>query len=445
MNYALPRWLPTVVGELREVSADLLEPGLVRSAPIGALGGHSLVSRGLLMAADAFVTLVPKLLSELDGSEDSSSGEWRAALVPRGARPSPAPYDFVLSEGIALPLRWLRFDADRRTDGIAMRWLLYLCDLLGQRLHSHSLRLNRQLDEALLVRSGESSWADQDSQSLRALAGDVQQRLVAIRQAEYSIRNKAGIRISGSDRAPMPFPQQPAWSRLRRLARDLLNPEALLGTMLNELLSDPIAFADVPFLYQRWCGLHLVHAFERLGWKRRGDLAGALFLGGRVELFGIGAGQLTIWIDPRVSRTTMPLTGWGCAATGDELTPDFLITCGEAGNRDAFVLDATLATSDDLLSSKSKYRVRIVGVDTLLVAGVPVARRPLRAWAIAPLNSALCRLNDPEGKTGGVPLHPGRNDTGALDAWVADISLHAQRQAVYGVSPQREVVALGLQ
>ena len=439
MSYTLPRWLPTVVADLREVSADLLEPGLAETAPIGAIGGHGPLLRGLLTAADRFAALTPRLLTELDLTTDGSSGEWRPTMMPRGARPSTAPHDYVLSNGAALPLRWLRFDAEQRPDASALRWALYLCDLLRQQLHTHSLRLGRQLEEALLVRSGESTWAVQDSQTLRGLAQDVQQRLVSMRQAEASIRAVAGRQIFGSDRAPMPYPQQPAWSRLKRLARELLNPETMLGTMLNDLLAEPIALADVPFLYQRWCGLHLVQAFERLGWKRRGDLTGALFLGGRVELLGVGDGQMTIWIDPRVSRATMPLTGWGCASKGAELTPDFLITCGEAGMRDAFVLDATLATSDEVLSSKSKYRLGIVGIDTLLVAGVPVARRPLRSWAIAPLDSTLCRLNDPEGRTGGVPLHPGRRDLRALDSWVADVSLHAQRQAIRGYTSSMEL------
>lgn len=432
MSYALPHWLPTVVADLRAVSADLLEPGLAPAAPIGAMGGHGPILRGLLRAADAFAALTPRLLSELDLMANGTSGEWRSTMMPRGARPSTAPHDYVLSNGVALPLRWLRFDAEQRPDASALRWTLHLCDQFRQQLHTHSLRLGRQLEEALMVRSGESAWAVQDSQTLRALAQDVQQRLVSMRQAEAGIRAVAGRQIFGSDHAPVPYPQQPAWSRLKRLARELLNPETMLGTMLNDLLAEPIALADVPFLYQRWCGLHLVQAFERLGWKRRGDLTGALFLGGRVGLLGAGAGQLTIWIEPRVSRATMPLTGWGCASKGDELTPDFLITCGEAGMRDAFVLDATLATSDEVLSSKSKYRFGIVGIDTLLVAGVPVARRPLRSWAIAPLDSTLCRLNDPEGRTGGVPLHPSRRDLRALDSWVADVSLHAQRQAIRG-------------
>jgi hypothetical protein len=430
MSYSLPRWLPAVVADLRAISADLLEPGLAPSAPIGAVGGHGPLQRSLLTTADTFCALTPKLLNELDLTADGSSGEWRPTKVPRGARPSRAPHDYVLSDGVALPLRWLSFDAEQRPNTSALRWVLYLCEQLRQQLHTQSLRLGRQLEEALLIRSGESNWAVQDAQALRALARDVQQRLASMRRAEVDIRAASGRRIFGSDRAPAPYPQQPAWSRLKHLAWGFLNPEAMLGTMLNDLMAEPIALADVPFLYQRWCGLNLVQAFERLGWKRRGDLVGALFLGGRIEFLGVGGGQLTIWIEPRVSQATMLLTGWGCAAKGDELTPDFLIICGEAGVRDAFVIDATLATSDEVLMSKSKYRSGIVGVDTLLVAGVPVSRRPLRSWAIAPLDSTMCRLNDPEGRTGGVPLHPGRRDLRALDAWVADVSLHAQRQTI---------------
>ena len=98
--------------------------------------------------------------------------------------------------------------------------------------------------------------------------------------------------------------------------------------------------------------------------------------------------------------------------------------------RDAFVLDATLATSDEVLKSKSKYRDGIVGIDTLSIAGCPVARRPLRSWAIAPLDRTLCNLRDPEGRTGDVPLHPSRRNFQALDSWVADVSLHAQRQTI---------------
>ena len=96
MSYALPGWLPTVVAELREVSADLLEPGLADAAPIGAVGGHGPLLRGLLLAADAFASLTPRLMAELDLTTDGSSGEWRSTLVPRGARPSSAPHDYEI-------------------------------------------------------------------------------------------------------------------------------------------------------------------------------------------------------------------------------------------------------------------------------------------------------------------------------------------------------------
>lgn len=432
MSRDLPPWLAAVVGELREVSTDLLEPGLAPKAPLGAAAGHGPVLRNLLALADTFVVLVPRLLAELELNSDGASGEWRSTGVSRGARPSTAPHDYVWRDGVALPLRWLRFEVEQRQDAGALRWVLHLCEVLCQRLRTQGLRLGRQLEEALLVRSGESSWATQDSRSLRRLSGDVQQRLASMRRAESELRAAAGRNLYGSDRPPAPFPQQPSWSRLKQLARGILKPESMLGTILGKLLSEPVALADVPFLYQRWCGLHLVQAFERLGWKRRGDLTGALFLGGRVELYGLGDGILTIWMEPRISGSTMQMTGWGCAVKGEELTPDFLIACGCAGMRDAFVLDATLSTSDDVLSTKARYRTAIVGVDTLLVAGVPVARRPRRAWAISPIDSALCRLNDPEGRTGAIPLHPGRRDFRPLDAWVGEVSLYAQRQVIGG-------------
>jgi hypothetical protein len=98
--------------------------------------------------------------------------------------------------------------------------------------------------------------------------------------------------------------------------------------------------------------------------------------------------------------------------------------------RDAFVLDATLSRSAELLASKSKYRREVVGLDTQFVAGVPVQRRPLRSWAVAPLNDPFCRLGDPEGRTGCIPLRPGQPDLRALDAWVDDVLLYAMRQTI---------------
>lgn len=430
MNLSQPPWLPRVVDDLRAVSADLLEPGINKSVHLGALGGHGPLLRGLLALADAYVALAPRVLAEVDVTADGAAGNWRAVRVPRGAEPSQAPYDYALHGDTPVPMRWLRFDAAERPNEPALRWSLHIALRLKQELLTHEARLESQLREALLVRAGEDEYAVQDAGTLRGLAASVKQRMVALRQCEAGIRSAAGRRIAPSDKPPSPYPQQPAWLRLKRIASELFNHEAMLGTVLNQVLAEPIPMADVPFLYQRWCGLQLLLAFERQGWARCGDLVGPLFLGGRVELTRPVSASVVVWIEPRVSQATMALTGWGVPRGKKELTPDFLITCGAAGIRDAFVLDATLSRSDEIIGEKSKYRLAIVGLDTQFVAGVPVQRRPLRSWAVAPLLGSTCRLRDPEGRTGCIPLRPTDLDLGPIDAWVADISLHARRQTI---------------
>lgn len=435
VNGPQPFWLPKVVADLREAAADLLDPGLAKAAALGAFGGHGPLLRSLLAAADAYVSLMPGLLAQVEDSIlDGANGEWRAVRLPRGAKASNAPYDYALLDGAAVPIRWLRMLPEQRADISALRWALQIATHLDRELHSQAARLESRIEEALLVRAGESEWAEQDAQALRRVAASVQRRVVALRQSEADIRRAAGRPISPSERPPSPYPQQAAWLRLKRLSRDLLNPELMLGPVLNQVLTDPIELADVPYLYQRWCGLQLLLAFERQGWSRRGDLVGPLLLGGRVELSRPNAADVVVWIEPRVSGATVGLTGWGVGPGKTELTPDFLITCGAAGWRDAFVLDATMSRSDEVLASKSKYLTHIVGLDTQFVAGVPVRRRPLRSWSVAPLDGTICRLSDAEGRTGGIPLHPGRLELGPLDAWVGDVSLHARRQE-FGAPP----------
>lgn len=430
MSAAQPSWLPQVVADLRDVSADLLEPGLAKGMPLGALGGHGPLLRGLLAAAEAFVALAPRLLEEVDFNLDAAPGDWSVARTPRGGRQSRAPYDYTLRNGAAVPLRWLRLEGGAGPNEAALRWSLYIAAHLRRELETHGIRLDSQLQEALLVRAGDSEYAIHDAQILAALKAGLQQRLVAVRRAESQIRVAGAGRIAPSDRAPSPYPRQPAWLRLKHLARELLNPETMLSVVLNNLLTEPIPLADVPFLYQRWCGLQLLHAFEHQGWTRRGDLVGPLFLGGRVQFVRSDAADVVVWIDPRVSDATMPVTGWGVGRGRPELTPDFLVTCGSAGMRDAFVLDATMSRSDDVLASKSRYRLEILGQDTQFVAGVPVQRRPVRSWAVAPLTDPVCRLGDPEGRAGSIPLRPDATDRSALAAWVGDVSLHARRQTI---------------
>ena len=65
-------------------------------------------------------------------------------------------------------------------------------------------------------------------------------------------------------------------------------------------------------------------------------------------------------------------------------------------------------------------------VDRVIVAGVPMLRRPLRSWTIAPFSSRYCRLGDTEGWTGMIPLRVEEKDRSALDAWMSDVFRHAE-------------------
>ena len=190
-----PEWLAIVVEELRSVSSELLEPGLAKVASLGALGGHGTLLRGLLNSADAFTALLPRLLSELDANSDGTGGDWRAVKTPRQARLSTAPQDYVLWREVATPIRWLRFDAESLPDVTALRWALHVCARILEHLNTQSVRLQSQLEEALLVRAGESEWARRDAEQLRSLAAGVQQRIASLRRAEAEIKLTAGRSI----------------------------------------------------------------------------------------------------------------------------------------------------------------------------------------------------------------------------------------------------------
>lgn len=220
---------------------------------------------------------------------------------------------------------------------------------------------------------------------------------------------------------PYPFPRGAAWSSCRRLAERILNPRVDLPSWVGELLATPIAVADVPFLYQRWCGLQILNAARRAGWDAIGDVIGALFLGGVIQVV-CEHGHWELWVEPRLGREQSERVGWSSDQRGAELTPDFLLVSGVPGNRAGFVLDATLSTKSDVHLEKAKYLESLVGTDALSVAGinVPIRRRPERSWAMAPIDTLACRLGDPFGKTGVIPMSPASGDFRSLDAWMGD-------------------------
>jgi hypothetical protein len=230
-----------------------------------------------------------------------------------------------------------------------------------------------------------------------------------------------------SSRLPNPFPPGVAWRRIRVLAQGLDQSRLHLQPWLGHALRPPVPLADVPFLYQRWCGLQILHAAERIGWKAHGDVVGALFLGGLVEL-RLHEDIVELWVEPRLSDTQAKRTG--LRGHHNELTPDFLFITGEPGNRDAFVLDATLSTAPDYLADKVRYRDQLEGLDARFIAGVPHVRRPLRSWSAAPIRASHCRVADAHGFGGAIPLNAYEPTFPALEAWLKDVFDHAKASRV---------------
>lgn len=432
LTYRPPQWLPRVIDELRQESAELLELGLtpttsgqfVQYVQAAAAPRHASLLRGILQDCDHFTGLVPELLLSLAG-EACSSGEWLATMTPKGARMSRTPWDFVTIGGSVLPSRWMRFEPEEKPDSHALRWLLHINAELLRKLHEQQFKRARDIQEAILVRSGNSMYAEFDVQALNQRLDELKIRLVQLRKTQTLIQTAGLPGLRPHDRPPSPYPRASAWQRLKRLAERLRNPYHDLESMLSGLLSGPVAMADVPFLFQRWCGMQIIFGLQRLGWKKSGSMVSALFLGGRVDL-SLGPCAITVWIEPRISTATMTLTGWRCSSSTQELTPDFLITYGKSAQSEGYVVDATMSTEEARhIEKNTKYMNEMVGLESLLIAGIPMQRRLRRSWVIAPMKRDTCSLLNREGSSGVIPLHPGKINLEPLDDWLNDLSRQA--------------------
>ena len=209
---------------------------------------------------------------------------------------------------------------------------------------------------------------------------------------------------------------------LRRLADVLQRPQAYLGSHLRHALQQT-SIAALPFLYQRWVGWRLVLALQSMGFRAVNEPIGCLFLGGGIRLRTDDL-EMSLWCEPRLLRAAHPS---GLRAATREAQPDYVLVFPGQGGRDAFVLDATLASSRT--AQKARYREGIELDAPRTIAGVPVRRRPLRAWAAAPTPTQHCDLHAPDGSVGTIPMLPGRFVDGPLRAWLQDAIEHARAWA----------------
>lgn len=417
-------WLELIAADLRNFSTDLLEQGLTsgNGAAKSVLLGSPL--QQTLKLVEQVCIQVPHLLNDLETEEHRNVAEMVPAMLPRHAVLSNRPSDYAYLEGRTIPYRWLKPELEQSLPVAPLRWILFVIQQTNAQLLVHGARFEKQIETARLSRDGESDYAAIDRHQLERMLSEVKSAELKIRLANGIVMRRAGGKLSPNRQRPTPFPRSSTWQAFRRIAEHLLRPVDNLGAWLRDLLSAPIHLADGPFLYQRWCGLQLIRSIQRLGWDVAGDVTGALFLGGPIA-FRMNEKSIILWVEPRISLQTAELTGWMCVNSREELTPDFLLVCDRHGQQDAFVLDATLSTGTEIMLAKGKYRDRLQGKDSMIIAGIPIPRRPLRSWALAPIHSPHCRLGDHHGWTGIIPLRAETPDRSALDAWVTDVLNHA--------------------
>lgn len=411
-----------IANDLRLFSHELLERGLATPMVTRSAGysGGGTTSQAVVKAVLRLSRMIPALLDEVDTVEGVAVEDIRTTSSPLRASPSRRPNDYASVAGTSrlVPIRWLQPTHREEPALQPLRWLLQVVAHLRIVVEQHLARLAKQVRDAEMARSGMTGYAVLDSERLAAMLEPLKRSEQLLAVATTQIRNRVGRQLAESERLPDPFPLAPIWRALRRDIEAFKNPRAALPELLRNVLADPTDIADLPFLYQRWCGLQLLRAFGRSGWLATGDTVGPLFLGGQIQLHR-GARAIDLWVEPRL--TAAKTAQIGCGPVGKaEWTPDYLIVTRTRAGRDTFVLDPTLGGAE-AAAEKGKYLRLLVGAEQTHVAGVAVARKPVRSWACVPSAKGYCELADPEGKSGSIPMNPVQWRAEPLQAWVQDL------------------------
>jgi len=411
-----------IIEDLRAASTWLLEAG---SAP-QALGGSGRGGWGqLLRRIGQFSTLMPRVLDDLSSAGRPGREELVAVTSPRRATASRRPGDYMSLDGSwrrLAPVCWLGREPMPEHDPAALDWLAFLQVELQEELHAAEGRIGRYLSELLIHAPGEgmSEFAREQHERLLQLERALAAATAMLQRSLESLRRASWSPPKPRSRPPFPAPQGPAWAELSRLAREIQDPLHALPGNLQQMLCDEPELADLPFLYQRWCGLRLVQTLEGLGWGARQDPVPILFLGGRVD-FHHGDASLTLWVEPRIPAASSPDAphASGLSTHGQqEASPDYVLVRTSSTGPRAWILDPSFSRGDAQARDKGRYRAILAFHDPRLVAGVPSRLPPERAWAAQPLDRQTCVLHDPEGRSGTVPMLPGVASNSALLDWL---------------------------
>lgn len=417
-------FIQQIVDDLKDFSAELLTPGLNAAQQVSTSIGTVASTSSLLHAIDYLTGLIPRLIAELETAEATHKFQVHYHASPKRAKLSRRSSDYQYDKNRKLlPARWLSILPVTEVDTRPLRWLLYLLELQQEELENVLDRNTKYIDDSLLNQQGDSDFAQNDRSTLLSMRSRLYEAQSKLEHARATLMRTVQHRFVASESLPYPFPRSQAWTQLRVYAQQLTHPKDYLPGYLHHLLNGTAEIADTPYLYQRWCGVKLLRGLESLGWVSYTDPVGALFLGGEIQLYKQGI-KISLWIEPRFSRKQVHPSGFACNYV-EETHPDYMIVTAGPYGVDAFILDPTTTVDTQIRRGKGRYlnTVETTGMATL--AGVPVVRNPLRAWSAAPLHTPHCELDDVEGRTGTIPMHPLDWTPRPLKEWLLDIDHYA--------------------
>lgn len=418
-------FIQRLVDDLKDFSVELLSPGLNAAQQVSSSMGTVASTTSLLHAIDFLTGLIPRLISELETAETTHKYRVHYTPSPKLANLSRRAKDYQMdvNRKRVLPARWLSIVPEVEWDIRPLRWLLYLLELQQKALENVEQRTTKYIDDSLLTQEGDSDYAQNDRTTLLNMRFRLYEAQSKLEHARNTLLRTVQQRFVPSANLPYPFPRSSAWTHLRLYSHQLTNPTDYLPGFVHNLLHGTVEIADTPYLYQRWCGIKLLQAFEKLGWVWYDDPVGALFLGGEIVLHKVGV-SIRIWVEPRFSKHYAHPSGFICQKT-TETHPDYMIVTDGPHEVDAFILDPTTTIDPEIRRSKRRYLNTIEKVGMVSIAGVPIIRNPLKVWAAAPLRASHCELDDVEGRSGTVPMHPLDWSAKPLLEWVSDIDQYA--------------------
>jgi hypothetical protein len=417
-------FIQQLVDDLKAFSSELLLPGLHATQRVSTDMGTVASTTALLKSIEFLTGLIPKLVAELQTTDATHKVLVHYTPSPKQATFSRRACDYQLDVAKRLlPAHWLSILPVAELDTRPLRWLVHLLHLQQTALEKVQIRTIKYIDDSLLTQQGSSSYARNDRATLLNMRSHLEDAQSKLEHARSTLMRRVQMKLVPSSNLPYPYPRSSAWLRLRRFAQQLIQPEEYLPSFLHNLLHGNVEIADTPYLYQRWCGIKLLSCFESLGWIWQKEPTGALFLGGEVRLYKADV-ELSIWIEPRFSRHRSHPSGFICKEV-TETHPDYLIVTPGPNGIDAFILDPTTTADPEIRQGKAKYLNTIEAIAMASVAGIPVVRNPLRAWSAAPLHKPHCEIEDPDGRTGTIPMHPLDWTPRPLMEWVRDVHDYA--------------------